>query len=275
MGDAPTKSPIVVARRRIWTSELKSLEKLVLLALLEHWSATTETFPSCARLALFTGLSERAVKSSLAALERAGFMMVERNTGRSNRYDLTPLFRMAPTGAPRARVKKEKPVQEMHGSSAGDAPVQIELPVHHVHPTSAPRAPEPVHHVPTKSISKRSNKKSTTATHPNTTLLKTYFVELYTKARGGPPDWSSEDHARVGKAFKQLGEAYGGNLDAQKGVIRAALLDEFSPITDPMAIFKQRDRFYGKEPRSKGLANVRAAPQRGVADHVRVGSFDD
>jgi len=271
MGDGP-KNRVVAARRRIWESSLKSLEKLVMLALLEHWSASTETFPSCTRLAGFTGLSERAVKSSLAGIERSGLVRVERSNGRSNRYDLSPLF----TSAPRAPVQIAKPVQEMPRSSAGDARVKTEPPVHHVPPTGARRASPPVHHVPPKRSIEEIQVRDPLSSGTQTTQLKTYFVELYTKARGGPPDWNSTEHARVGKAFKQLAESYGGDLEVQKGILRAALLDEFSPIADPMVIFKQRDRFRGQEPRRKNQPTVRnAPPQRGLAEHVTIARAED
>lgn len=125
-------------------------------------------------------------------------------------------------------------------------------------------------------LSPELSPKLSTRTPPNpTTQLRDFYVELFASVRGGPPDWGPGDHGRVGKAFKQLAESYGGDIEVLKGIIRAALLDEFSPITDPMVIFKQRDRFFGQQPRRKNNPAVRSAPQRGVASHVRTALAED
>lgn len=70
------------ARRKVFMSELKPLEKLVALALLDHWSAArTEPFPSIARLANWTSASRCTVMRALAGLEQAGAIVPTRKTG--------------------------------------------------------------------------------------------------------------------------------------------------------------------------------------------------
>lgn len=83
---------LLSAQRRIFTLDLKPTEKLVALAILNHWSRNRATYPSVPRLALWTGLSERTVQTCLAGLQQAGAIGVKRQVGTSNTYDLSPLF---------------------------------------------------------------------------------------------------------------------------------------------------------------------------------------
>ncbi len=103
---------------------MKALEKLVALALLDHWSRSRDTFPSLSRLAQWTSLSRRSVVTHLAALERAQAIRVTRTHGRANRYDLGPLLTLHQCTS--CTSAGDAPVQEMHGTSAGDAPPVVQ-----------------------------------------------------------------------------------------------------------------------------------------------------
>jgi len=79
------------AQRSVWKSSLSADCKLVALALLDHWSASTETYPGIDRLCGWASLSRSTVIRCIAELERVGAIVVKRETGHSNRYALGQL----------------------------------------------------------------------------------------------------------------------------------------------------------------------------------------
>ena len=119
---------LLEATRAVFASALPAQEKLVALALLNHWSRARDTFPGVDRLVSWTSLSRRSVLRSIGNLEAAGVVKVERKAGLANRYDLTPLATL--TSATQA------PVPDSHPCPPGTRPVP------HRHPTSATQAPE-------------------------------------------------------------------------------------------------------------------------------------
>lgn len=107
---------LLTAQRRVFESNVSPQGKLVLLALLDHWSRGSETFPSVKRLAAWTSLSARQVIRELAALEHAGAIRVQRETGRSNRYDLRPVLGLpqASDRCPPVTGDHQSPVTDSH-----------------------------------------------------------------------------------------------------------------------------------------------------------------
>jgi len=91
---------------------LKATPRFVLVALAEHADDKGRCYPSIARLARRTGLSERAVQSSIKRLCAAGFINVELNAGKrgTNVY----VLRLIPAG--------EAPPQELHPEAAAPHP---------------------------------------------------------------------------------------------------------------------------------------------------------
>ena len=87
------------AQRAVFASELGPHEKLVALALLNHWSRASETFPSVNRLVDWTSLHRTTIMKAIQALEGCGVLVVTRTTGRANRYELGGL-----TGLPQRPV---------------------------------------------------------------------------------------------------------------------------------------------------------------------------
>jgi hypothetical protein len=140
---------ILEAQRRVFASSLKPLERLVALALIDHWSTKSpRPFASVTRLEHWTGLSRHPVIAALKGLRGKGAILVsESKNGSRHTYDLTPLMRL--------------PVHEVHRSepstSAPKAPVTNAPPVHEVHRTSARGAPPPVHEVHSKEPNKEPN----------------------------------------------------------------------------------------------------------------------
>lgn len=70
--------------------------KAVLIALAEHADDDGDCWPSISRLALFAGVTERCVQTSLKSLEAAGLVRVDRSTGGRNSNQ----YRLDITGAP-------------------------------------------------------------------------------------------------------------------------------------------------------------------------------
>jgi len=84
---------LLSAQRTVFMSSLTSTEKLVLLAVLAHWSRdASQPFPGIDRIAKWTSLTGRAVTRILHALEAKGAIGIIREPGRSNRYDLSKVF---------------------------------------------------------------------------------------------------------------------------------------------------------------------------------------
>lgn len=78
-------------RRHVFRSSVDASTKLVALALLDHWSRATDTFPSVLRLASWTSLNRTTVIRCLGTLEELGGILVTRRNGASNRYALGQL----------------------------------------------------------------------------------------------------------------------------------------------------------------------------------------
>ena len=90
-------------------------DKLVLIALADHANHDGASWPSIARLCLFTALSERTVRAALRRLEAAGILHTEQTNGRTNRYWLTPAADTPGESYP-------PPRQEMPPTPAATAP---------------------------------------------------------------------------------------------------------------------------------------------------------
>jgi hypothetical protein len=116
------------AKRAVFMSALPTDQKVTALALLDHWSRSTATFPGVERLAWWTSCSRRTVIRCLQALEDAGHIGIVRESGRANRYDLLPLMSV--------------PVSEGHQCQPDTGDTRA--PVSTRHPTSASLTPRPV-----------------------------------------------------------------------------------------------------------------------------------
>lgn len=220
---AKPTSGLLKAQRRVFSSTAKPLERLVALALLDHWSAKSMVvFPSFDRLESWTGLCRHAIDSALRGLEAAGLVRVERKRGCPSRYNLAPLFAKQTsdeTSAPDALV-----------TSAPDALLQTKQAVHQTHHSSAPDALLPVHQTHSKEPKKEPKKGSTTSPlaksgkspHPNAHALKVHYIETFRATRGTEPVFAESQWSRAMKALGQLSDAAGG-LEKAKGVITNAL----------------------------------------------------
>lgn len=82
------------ARRAVFASQLTPSEKLVLLAILDHWSRRyPRPRPGAARLATMTGLNERTVRRVVAALVRESVIPDPTRKGQNWEFDVSVLPR--------------------------------------------------------------------------------------------------------------------------------------------------------------------------------------
>jgi hypothetical protein len=101
-------SDLLGMHRAVMRSTRSTTEKMVLLAIIDHWSeASPEPWPSVPTLSRLCSLGRTAVLDALAGLERDGVIAVRRVAGRPNRYDLSRL--VAVLAAPTAAVREADP----------------------------------------------------------------------------------------------------------------------------------------------------------------------
>ncbi len=253
MGDVD----LLAAQRRVFESALKTPTKMVALALLDHHSTTGRVFPSIPRLSQWTGLGERAVKVHLALLERSGFIAIQKESGKSNNYQLIGLMRIPPAKRER-QAPRSKPNQGTTCTSALDAPVH-EMPL-----TRALDAPEPVHEMPPKepiegtqegtqsviahkrdekSAKRKSSKEAKAPPHPHANELKVFYLAEFERLRGTTPGFSPKDWGRAMKSFGELADKV--QVDRAKNVITNALASAFAHRVQPWDLSRDCNNYLG------------------------------
>jgi DNA-binding transcriptional ArsR family regulator len=212
---------LLLTQRTVFTSGLAPLEKLVALALLDHWSRSGETFPSVVRLSRWTSLSRCAVMRALSSLKAKGAILVQETKGRVHRYDLGPLGAL-PNQSPRETGLSERPVshEDTHRSPRETS-------------TGLPERHEGIHRrnpskEPTKrarAVARRSTSKAPIVESPNESAehkaLTALYFNSYESARGAKPPFDKRD----GKAVKDLLAKCGAEVAA--AAIRGAFVDGF------------------------------------------------
>lgn len=114
--------------------------KAVLFDLADRANDSGECYPSVARIANDTELSERAVRDALRALESAGLIRSSARSGTSTIYTLT--LRTTAGGA--APATHSAPASDAEGQETPPTPAGgADLPRQDVPPTPAPAAPKP------------------------------------------------------------------------------------------------------------------------------------
>ncbi len=99
---------ILRAQRAVFDSDLTSPERLVLLAVLDHWSRKSKVpFPGVAALATKTALGRSTVMRAVRTLEAKGAISVERRHGVSNHYSLAERFNPGEPVSPRDQSHSE------------------------------------------------------------------------------------------------------------------------------------------------------------------------
>lgn len=192
---------LLAAQRRVFGSDLGRTEKLIALALLDHWSRSTNTFPALPRLAQWSSSNERTVIRAVRELEDRGAIVVTRRIGQSSTYDLQGLMTL--------------PLSESHPCQKVTTPIPVTT-------TPVPLSPPPLSESHPKEPSKgtqekepkvaRSPRRATQVqlfNDPKGESEHSQVVEAYFKnfevARGKKPFFE----AKQGKAVKDLRLALG------------------------------------------------------------------
>lgn len=131
---------LLAAQRRVWQSSLKTLEKIVALAILDHWSTESPyPFPGIEQLGDWTSLERCSVMRALTGLLQRGALIAghisggrfvpEHRSGQSRAYDVRPLMSLA--AAPRrqrsrrATGRAEQPVVESNPTGCREQPQPV------------------------------------------------------------------------------------------------------------------------------------------------------
>jgi hypothetical protein len=212
---------LLESTRAVFVSDASAQEKLVALALLNHWSRSTQTFPGVERLVKWTSLSRRTVQRAIQELERRGAIVVDRKMGLANRYDLSPLTQM--TSATQAPVSDG---HRCHGDTPGVSerhPTGVSLTPHPCQPdTRSDPLSDPTRD-PVKGSKPRRSAPASKVTRPrglkkakpeprwpgaHSELTKRYF-EIFERHRGEMPFF----RPREGKAIAELLDTTDGDVD--------------------------------------------------------------
>lgn len=120
-------SDLLAMQRAVWRAKRSTTEKIVLLAILDHYSdSSPEPWPSVARLAEHCGLGRTAVLDALASLESAGVLLVRRSAGGPNQYDLSLLIQaLEPVREADQSASQTSPPAEPHQSAKRTGPVRL------------------------------------------------------------------------------------------------------------------------------------------------------
>ncbi len=172
-------------RRHVFRSSVDSSTKLVALALLDHWSPSTDTFPSIVRLATWTSLDRTTVLRCVRTLEHLGGILVTRQNGASNRYALGRLALLPvardQSDSTTGRTSRPEPVAPADPTSRTTRP-EVSQEVSQEVSHSAGRAPDP----PREGVQRH---KRTQRRRSETAM---------------PPDWQPTDAHRAFAAKHQL-----------------------------------------------------------------------
>jgi hypothetical protein len=122
------------ALRAAFELPITGAKKCVLVALADHADDSRQCYPSVPRIALFSGITERAVSKCLRELEASGLIRTLQITGQRSRYELT--------------IGSVTPEPSSPPTPERRSPLNDDGPLNHVHPTPERRSPPPLNHVP-------------------------------------------------------------------------------------------------------------------------------
>jgi len=246
---------LLAAQRRVFASALTGPEKLVALALLDHWSlASQNPFPGVDRLAVWTSFDRRTVLRMLSKLEQRGAIVVTRRVGTVNRYSLGQLELL--------------PVTISHQCQTITSVTESRVPVSEDHPTSDTRSLPPVTHDHPKDPIEGSQEGTQARNPPLRLTAPNDTPKPATAAKrskqGRVAAWRRVPEAwQASAAHREQAKTLGVNFDVELAKFRD---HEFAkPRTDADAAFRNWLRTAGE--RTQGAQGRRGFnPQRGVAD---------
>lgn len=134
-------SDLLGMQRAVWRSARTTTEKIVLLAIIDYYSESSQQpWPSVPTLSTRTSLGRTAVLEAIAGLERDGVLVVRREHGRPNRYDLSRLcVALAPVREADPSTTRTSP-PSVAGNADG-APTKPSEPVREANPSVTQTGP--------------------------------------------------------------------------------------------------------------------------------------
>ena len=267
------------AQRRIFSSSLKPLERLVALAICNFYSHTNpKPFPGVAELSFRTGLDRKAVMRAITGLEVAGALRVDRAHGVSNRYNLAGIMSLparARNQSPTDTSPSETPVplgddtspsggtgtSPSGGTLSNQVSNQTKEPITHAPERSEGTAPVVAGSSKTKKAKGSKPKKAPKAKFepaPSAHKMATdaYFVE-FERNRGCKPVFGGVEGKAVTALLEKL-DKLGGAEEACKRIRHAFASFRRSSITI-VAIAKDPDAFTSLEV-PRGVASAQHGP---------------
>lgn len=243
------------AQRAVFKSGLSMTDKLVLLSLLNHWSASRDTFPGLHRLAEWSSAGRSTVQRTVKRLREEGIISASGKPGGSLVYDLSRLPDL-PTRPAAGPVPERDPSRNeiTPGPRAGPQPVPERDPKVSIEEIQlsgpSPRA--------RSSTASRPSKP--TPPNPHSSGLLTFYVKEFERARGVKPGFFGAEWGRAMKAFGQLADKVGP--DRAREVITAALNDAYARRVQPWDLARDANNYLGSRP----------APERRRAPYVQGGA---
>lgn len=276
---------LLSAQRRIFRSTLRPLERLVALALLDHWSKESpRPWPSLRALSDHTGLSRRAVWGALQGLAASGAIRI--HLQRPTR-DGAPIPNVKPTNHYDLKGLLSLPVHEVHqctsDTSAGDAPV------HERTPTGARGARIPVHELHPKEPKEGTQEGTHTdfALEPPSSMpddpvgqvLKHWTEQLWSKHHDRAPKFNKKRRAPVSARLRD-GYSVADLQRAIDAVARSGFHngenDKGKVYIEPETIFRDAGRVDSwlatKEPVFS--SNRLPPPQMGMSERYEAGGLE-
>lgn len=247
------KFDLLAAQRAVFRSGLGRIEKLVALALLDHWSLkSTEPFPSVARLARLTSCTRRTVMRALRDLELAGAIQVHRRTGQSSTYDISPLATLpeaAPDRCQDCTGDTIAPVSGLPPTGDRNSPPPVSgLPPKEPIEGTKGRNPSSAARATGKARTHSKAKKGQEEPNPLAHVLSVHYVAEMKRHRG--VDVKFRSWSRAMKAFGDIGNVC-GEADGKRA-ISTATADPYTKRIQPWEIADDLNKHLGKVPQPAG-----------------------
>ena len=192
-------SDLLGMQRAVWRSKRTTTEKIVLLAILDHYSdSSPEPWPSVNRLAEHCGLGRTAVLEALSALESAEVLVVRRAAGCPNHYDLSQVVQALgrePVHDADQSASQTSPPGEPHQSAKRTAPVRL----------ADPKEPKKEPNMEPTAVRGRATRPDPTM--PLVERARLVLREPRAAAQLRPQDWPES---------KQIAAAYGAATGSQR-----------------------------------------------------------
>jgi hypothetical protein len=231
------------AQRATWESALSTVEKIVLLALLDHWSKReSQPWPSVRRLCRWTSLGRTAVIVATKSLRARGVVLLAIPTqyGQTNRYDLSQVCSgVLPVRVANQSARRTSPPDGPNQSASRTTPVR----------QAAPKEPregtqkEP--RIARAATAARPGGKGEVESQSEHKALRAHYAAEYRRSKGVEHKLAKSQGGRYAKAAQELLDAFG--LEESKAIVTRALGDPWQLNNGPelWQILSKANQFRG------------------------------